>query len=1099
MKIRAAIVLVLCLFSQLLFAQQQTLPIVKGGIWHLRKNGSEIRLPETYSYVHTFDTKGYAYFQRGGNYGIINEQGQEIVPPNFRDVTPLGNGYFKCQKDTVQQIVYSESGKIEQLSCKQASKLDENWVFYVKSNQHFLLNTAKPLTIPLDSAYNYTSIFNHIIFDLDSNGYLLYDSNGEKIYDGKASLSFDFDYARIFSQNFNYIFDRYGGTWHYPQNAKFIDVSKEYIHYQDGNTAYLLDRDSKKQLFSFPGEQINVLQGYYLVQVNGKNGLMNATKKWLIEPKYDFFEFGNEYIEVNFNTLVGLFDKKFRLIVPCKYKNINYDSLFFYTTAVNGYEGLISRKTNKEILPAVYDRIELKGNLLKAWANGNLMLLELTPTHGLKNKLVLENTISLRQKERIWSNANFDPRLFALGWYYDSLKGNESKLLPNSKYKWGLKNEKDSILVKPTYTSATYIPGAGFSMLSEWLNPKEIADLNTNNYQNIPRFKYRLVDYTTGKMLPTAPIEHLDTTDLQFRSFTRFRDTTEYGVVFQDNSVKKMKYLDLRKDEFIRYCTGGVRKIVFKKSSTTIEFQSMNLRKNYYLNFPSNMPSKAAGFEISGGKWNFLTPKGDSLFREGFDFAEAFHKKTAIVQLHKMWGVVSPDTLVIPFQYHSIKRITAYKDSVFMVGVSSGKELFLDTNLNVVSSQSFVFEEKRGSLIHIKENKKNVVLNEGGERIYETEKSIKWHDFNRMVVKENKAFSIIDEKGQSIGEVKVKPERFFSPNSFLAKEISKYGVLSLNEDTLIPFDFKEIEAYPDFIIAQNSAKSCIYDTEYELLDCLEGAKLLVDSVSGLWAASYPAKVVVYDAKGKTIAKLKSNDVVFHQFYNKRLFSNTNKTQALNLDGTWVELKGKKSDFAAFPDGFFGVEFDNKFWRIYDKNWKSVSSQLPEMKRPQYIGDAILSARSEGKLVLFDAANGAAYNEYEPVEKNWESDLLLVKTSAKYYPFQFINRSFENPFSRDFTTANAFAYGFASVCDERGCTLINSRGFQKSYPSFNPMTIIGPNLIRTTEKIKYGIIDSQGKTILKPEYEKISFLNDGIIQAVRDGNISYFDMGGKVIY
>lgn len=1103
MKLRAVIALVLCSIPEFYWAQQTTLPIVKEGRWYLRKNNAEIALPESYSYVNTFDSKGYAYFQHGGTYGIVSEKGEEMVRAEFRDIIPMGNGYFKCQRDTVQLIIYWNGKETEYIDCKQSVKLEEHWYFLetvqAGQRQEFLLNTTKAFTIPIDSTVQYRTAFDHVVFDEGEGKYKLYDEAGEKLFEGKATVNYDFDYGRVFSEQFNYVFDNFGGKWNFPPAARFIDVSKEYIQYKLGKTAYLLNRESKKELFSCTGDQIWPLRGNYRVLVNDRNGIMNSAKKWLIEPKYDYFEFTEQFIVVSYNTLIGYYDLKFREVVPCKYKSISMDSAFFYTQSVSGYEGLISRKTGKEILPAVYDKIVIKNGLIKAWANGNLLLVELTANHGLKNKLVLENIVSLRSKERVWKNFNFDPRLFALGWYYDSVRGNASNLWPNSNYKWGLKNEKDSIIVKPTYSHAVFVPGAGFTLMSQWINPEEAQKIPASRVMGRCRYKYRLVDYTKGKMLPTEPLEYLDTTDLMFRSFTRFRDTTGHGVVFKDNAVRRFSHLDLSADEFVRYSVGGDKHYVERKSAMLLSFQNVNLWQSYYFNFPPKWNPKWLGYEINGGKWNFLTPEGDSLFAESFDFAEPFHKKTAIVYKHKRWGVVSKDTLVIPLMYNSIKRIKEYKDTVFLVGVSSGKQLLMDTNLRIISSENFVFEDKKGALIHVKEQKKNVVLSEEGTRIYETEKSIKWHDFNRMVIRENKAFSIVDERGQTIGEVHSKPENFLDANAFVAKNVSKLGVLSLYEDTLIPFEFKTIESCRNYIIAQASGKSCLYNSEFELIKCVEGAQLLVDSVSGLWAASFPEKVVIYDEKGKVIRKIKSNNCVFQLFYNSCLFSSSNKTEALRVDGSWMNLKQKKTDCSAFGDGFFGIEFENKYWKIYDRNWKMVSGAAPELKRPFYTGDGVLAGRSEGKMVLLDGSNGTSYPGLERIDDIWQDELLLVKKTGRYYPFQFLDRSFANAFHRDFIEASAFAFGFASVCDERGCTLINKQGYQKSYPSFNPMKVLGPNLVSTTEKMKYGILDSQGHTILKPEFERITFLNGGIIQAVQDGNIRYFDMQGKVVY
>ena len=144
-------------------------------------------------------------------------------------------------------------------------------------------------------------------------------------------------------------------------------------------------------------------------------------------------------------------------------------------------------------------------------------------------------------------------------------------------------------------------------------------------------------------------------------------------------------------------------------------------------------------------------------------------------------------------------------------------------------------------------------------------------------------------------------------------------------------------------------------------------------------------------------------------------------------------------------------------------------------------------------------NKQKHTEYKNAIPNWEEGIILVENKTGKYRFEFLNRSFENIMGKSFSNATKFKNGFASIVEDKSWTIIDKKGNQKSYPNYNPIENLSLNIFKTTEKINLGVVDSNSKIIIPIEFEKINFINQNIIQGIKEGKLFYFDYQGKIIY
>jgi hypothetical protein len=364
-----------------------------------------------------------------------------------------------------------------------------------------------------------------------------------------------------------------------------------------------------------------------------------------------------------------------------------------------GYRGLISVKSQKEILPAIYDKLSIQAYVIKAWANGRLHVIELDPDHSIKNKIILDNAVTIYQKGNSVlsrSHSTFDSRLLSIGWVYDTVSVFDNKNnWKNTRYIWGIKNEKDSLIQKKTLQTPLYIDKADFSLVPIGKSKLNYMNINCNNQNNKDNNLYNtfnIINYKTGKKNQMYSIFDFDSLDFQHYSFARFSHQNGYGIINSNGDIMSVSYVEANDCDYIRYCISNGYEFAKPNDKEAVQINNRLLKPNRYLYYcQSNVKFKE-------GSWNFLNKEGDSLFTEPFQFAQNFYKKTAIVKGKKGWGVVSKDSIIIPMIYTSVDRLAFFSDTIFKVQVQHKSSIYLDSNLNIFPLSGVVFEQNTNDI-----------------------------------------------------------------------------------------------------------------------------------------------------------------------------------------------------------------------------------------------------------------------------------------------------------------------------------------------------------------------------------------------------------------
>ncbi len=1084
--------------------QSMPLPVVKQGKWFLIDGQREIKLPDSYSGVGLFDQRGTTHFSQNNRYGVLGRNGNELIPAKYFSVVPLGNGYYECTSSAGMQLLYAGEKGIEEAPFDSIVPLAPSWTYCEKDSSRFLLHTVSQKIIPLvEKERVLNGRFDYVLVYKDDKHISLYDPKGNMISEDSAYFTGTQFYAEYQTAKLHLIIDD-KGTLELSPKATGVWVSEDRIHYSTGGKAFLLDRESRTVLVSVQGESIEVFDDrHYGIRRNGMLGLTDKTGKIVLQPQYDYIWKGNDFYRVAQKNKAGLIDLNFRTIVPCNYKYLSVDQSFIHTYSIVDGAGLISRITGEELLKPMYEKIYVESPLIKAWAGGNLSVLEISPQHQVKSKFMLDNAITLRSRTSGPNTVRekIDYRLFALGWFCDSIFHYDSlKSFTKITYKWGLKTASDSILIQPKLNQPLFVAGAPVSLLK---GPRERVkaagtwgQVATDYDEEVNTFS--MINYSTGKRVPNLRVVDLDSTDFLRRGYSRFTHAGGNAILKSDGKIVNILHIDHTEEEFLRVCYRGTAHYLDKEDEQMVEITSRWFNSPAYRFWVKSGEKDYCFIKYENARWNFLDKEGNALFKDSFAFAQPFYKQTAIVKSEAGWGLARKDSVVIPMEYTSIKRVKEYNDTVFRVMLTLPGKVYFDTLLQPLSLISGRFEKQAGNL--------SMYTSKAGTKIYsrdyalalETNKNCSLYGFDRFTVKNKRIYEIHDADGKSLGESEAKPDDFLDEEFFLAGSTGKVGLMSVSGDTVAPFIFNSIMKEGNMFIAQNKSITNLYSANGTLIKSAPLTTILVDPASGNRAEIAEGKVTFFDAAGNKTGKLKS-ELRFEHYVNGFLFSLQDNCTILKADGTEILAEEAFSEIMFLQNGFCALHHTDKKWLIFDASWKPVAPEIIGIRKIVGLGDNVVSLQTKNECVLLDLETGEAHKGFAKISGTWQNGLLLVSTDFKKFRWSYINRNFEDPFKRTFSRAKPFMNGYACVADANGWTIIGTNGLPKSLSSYGDLEQSGHRIFRMSMLPVYGLIDSHGNAILEPVYEKITLLPDNLIQVIKDGQIGYFDYRGKVIY
>jgi len=1074
------------LFSWCLLAgtvwSQQPLVGVKDGLWLILDEGSTVSLPEGYYDVGDFDEEGLTFFAVSGKYGVINSKGTVVVPVQFSRIQAQGHGYFTTLTDEGALLMQVTPDSLIVDTCLSYTSENPFWLTVTQKEGTFLLNLPSSKRWDLSSEFKIEQQgFGYCSIADTTDLVLFFDDRGRQLQIPNESVVFYPEYIRVKQDNQDRIISK-SGSYVLPDGVVKLEYTDAFLQYSTRENTVRVD-PLGNMLFDVPFQDL--LPGgrnRFIVIRDFKYGLIDASGTVLIQPTYDFLSpYGGLFL-ADTEQGSGILRDDGSVVVPCIFSSVRQRGALFEVEVESGLKGLYSSISKSYLLEPKFRKIAISETKVRGWLNDQMRLVTYDEMHKVIDQLTIENPIS--KYGAAMPQSGFDRRLFSVGWFYE-----KSAIFDNDGFtagevvKWGIRDSNDSIVAAARYPVPTYIPEMGFSLIFQGKKNFNWMGVEINNTG-----VFSGIELEKGKNMGLQFIS-VDTLDGLSRDFVRFSSIEGQGYITKDNKVNKVFHIDYQDDQFVRFATSTSNEIVGCEDDDPdgIELSSYMWGENKGPRTWSVNRNEYKKVQLPEAEWNFLSPTGAVLFERSFEFAERFKNETAIVKTEGNWGVITSDSLIIPAEYSRIERIPELGDTVFLVMKPQGGLLFLDRKSNeiplnikslVKMTDHFAIVDRGGSQAVM--NDQYEIISSVGEMF----RAISERHFYTRVERENQIF---DATGKHLATIEAKPRGVLFDAFILVGEGNSYGLLDVYGDTVVPFDFSEIQESGQYIVATGRKGNWLLSNACELLLDAGSARILVDSVTNNYAICENEKVKVYNREGDRIWKGSkcSPDIFVGNCL--IVLRNGGGSQSI-VDEALVLPVSVKSVIPAEEFGYI-LETREGFY-FYDKNWVSYA-EAAGAERLEYLGSGVVSLRRDKMKWLFSSAHGSERLVGRP-EGEFGDGLLLIEEGRKSH---FITLDYQEVFDMEYSQAKPFKDGFSAVKLARGWTIIDANGHNKSLDSYGEIEVHGNGLFSTSKSAIFGLFESDGTPLLPVEYERIKVLANDVIQAVKDGEIYYFKRDG----
>ncbi|MFT6500219.1 MAG: hypothetical protein ACJASQ_000326 [Crocinitomicaceae bacterium] len=1077
---------------------QIDVPVVgnKDGQWRIINESKEILMPRSVHYINHFDSKNLAYYKENNKVGIINSKGKIIYEPSFRAVKMLGNGIYHCYTDKGQQIVDFSTVDLKSIDCISAYRLDDAWYSIQNEDGYHLFNYLSKKLIDIDSLNAIRLAANGYVSVIETDSLLMvYNTAGEEFLVGRLNIQYWGNRVELrLPKETRVIYPNY--EFKLPTDVSLdLDNLGNLIYSWNGETNWA-NPSTGEILRTLRFDRVWYLQERLIaVEKNGKQGLYHLEKGLLTPIVYDGFSYrfndSKEFYAVK-NQLTGIISENGKVKIPCKYLSIYEDAEWYYVSNSSFSQGLISKITNREFLPCIYDGITIDGDQIKAQSGTKLKVIKYDKNHSVVSSVTIKNVVQLTKSGSYRRNGVIDPRLYAIGWFTETQKKfDRNDFFLGYVDNWGFKDKNDSILIKAKHAMPLYVENAEFTLV-----PHDSIGYTFQGIEYKESCNSALRN-TDGRMAMEALVIGMDTLDFKKRMFARV--STDKGLATINSLGKPTfhNFIGREQGKYIRFCDEGTIIPVDFSSKEKVQYPALDLgQSNNSFIGGQTLAWKYDGddysyIEFEEGKWNFLDLEGNHLFTESFEFVNEFKLQRSIAKKDGKWGLLSSDTTIVPFKYSNISRVKELGDSVFLVQSSAGGSIFLDSNSVELDFKIKSFVRSKGALNQVIIDGKRKVIDADNKIVSGDSKSQKLMDGGWFYTKSKKVMSIYDGDGMSLGEYDLKPIERMGEDAFLFKKGSRYGVINSSAETVIPFEYKEITKMGTYYFAKNGAGNLLLDANFEVVRKCKSADVLVDNVTGNYLTVYYGKVKVYrTSDGKKVGKSTGKPTLFH---NGWIF-NLGKDAMIATHSEMSEVRSFKSTVEEIEviEGY-GYLFHTKDHVSSYVNLELEPIEIGNtLKRSESLGKGFVTGKFSQGIAIYNAENWMKFKKDSKIYGTFNDKYILVKEEGKYY---YLDQDFKNPMGRYYNNATPFNGSHAAVEEREGWAIIDDKGVFKTLPTYSGMKNLGPNLFSIPAFSLYGLIDNDGNEILPSIYKKITFIHPNLIQVIHEGDIKYFNASG----
>lgn len=1088
---------------------QQLFPVKQGQQWGLIDAHGTMRVPPHYDAIGAFKQFGYASMQRNGGVGLLNRRGQEIVPPMYQDLKILDSLLIAVLEDEVWRVRNMSGQHILDSGYDRIDVWDGPFLAYAKNGKWGVLRKDGATILPL--AYDGVDYVPE-----DSCFYLVQDDQmgvaslaGEVLFAPRAQrIKRAGSHGFLVKENHRWGVISSTGKWLLPsQYLSYEFLSPYYLKLYAVNGISIYSFLCQQAILSDRADDYFALTNQYLLTRDGAHvGVIDWCGQSVLSARYQEVQpFRENWFRVRMPDGWGVTATGDSVVVPVHYDYIAplEDNLSLVRRA--GNIGLINQY-GEEVLPPVYDRLEMSGGRVRAYRVSSESKGESVHVFSFSSSGRLQGSQELQQHFTVRVAGPAAPEVSFVQegegfieqsgkeWFYDSRED-----------RWGLRQTNTGeVLIRPAFTLTRSIPSTKLALVGlPKATPLEM-ERTSFRFDRI----FGIVDLALGALVTEMQFIHVYLQDFaEGKPVARclLADGT-FGLLSASGELIERGFA------FIGPFHDG-RARASRQGIFTAAMQPQDALEPLYLFLDSLLAPcimtdytrydelfrRRASITCQDCSWGYIDQTGKMAITERYDFVRNMENEIGIVRKNGKWGAVHADgRTLIPCRYDDIHFLEHTDKKMLKVYVERPKFGLIDTlgQLAIRATYDQIGSLSEGRLAVMHDQMWGFTNLEGQEIISCRFEEVRSFSEGLAAVRLGGQWGFIDRMGQVVIDFQFDACGSFKHQLAWVSTAQGVGYIDTSGQVRIPPAFGEGTDFFQGIARVRRGN------QWGLIDP-RGNYILTPDYRAI-APFHPQGVAIvrYGRAGDKygLIDLRGNLLTHRAYEHIEPFSEglavvKDKGQYgyIDLTGRMV-ISAEYSRAEAFSEGQAAV-------------YKKGSCGYLDRKGNRH-SEFVFSrcnAYEDGRAVVYQGLkragllNAAGELLIEPsVDRllNFSEGRGLVRKGK--FRFYFITEKADMHHGY-YEKASEFSHGVAVVRMNNKWGVINRRGIALIPPRYSKISAFRDGYATVKVEGFSGLTNAQGKSIVSPDFESITYAGDGVFRVEQGDKVGYFNEQGEWIW
>lgn len=1086
---------------------QQYFPIKVDQKWGLINAEGEVVQEPIYDAIGEFKQFGYAVMQRKGKVGLLGQNGREVLRPAYEDLKVLDSTLVAVMDQGAWMVVNLQGSIVLDKGYRQVRVWESRYLAYEKEDKWGLRNKFGHELAP--AVYDEIQYEEGFFLTIKNEKAGLLSSTGRIILPNRAAeIRFHSDSLYFFRESQLWGAVDFFGIETIPVAYRsYRNITKGYIKLVNEGTRHVYSTACKRVLKRYSFDDFYPFSPRYLIIKKDRQlGLMNWCGQLLLPPVYDEIQaYADKLFRARKDNRWGVVAENGNVIIPFEYEYIAPLRQQLCVIKKEGQFG-IANLNGEEVVPPQYERIELNGQIAKAYLpsqgdNDNIKLLRFDESGQLRDTSKLQRHFKVQIAGQQGKGGGESGSKHQSNYLLDQFEW----FYAPEKDRWGLRRLSDgSIQIKAKFHAVKVEPELGFTIVG--IQQSGQYEFGQTNF----RFDmlYGLVNNELGLLV--TELEFWDIREEDFKDGSPSARCVfangKHGLIDQQGRILRsdMAYLGDFVDGLARFSFAGQL-----SGDPKATYPLGKLR--HYLNrvaAPSVMTDytqhdqrfqQQAYLTCEDCEWGYINTQGEVVVPPSFTFAKDFVNEVGIVACEGKWGMVNREAkIVLPCQYDEVKFLENTNNRIVKVYINEPKYGLIDTLGQLKVSTAY---DEIGS------------FSEG-----------------RLAVRRNGLWGFVNTDGLEVIPCRFREVQNFSEGLAAARLGSGWGIINKQGQIVIDFQYNRMGSFHNGLAWVHTSGGMGYINREGEMAIAPRFDRAYSFQLGIARVQVDNKLGLINAQGHYVQRPRYTDIQPYDEHGLAIVQHGNNHLRYGLIDRSGKLITRQAfrEIQPFSEGLAAVRQRDDWgfidttgqWAIPEQFSKAASfsegmaavqinGQCGYINR---LGQIVVPCTyskcldfNGGKAVVYQGMRRAGLVNkegellFEPsVDRllNFQEGRGLVRDEQ--YRFYYITEQ-ASPYEGYYQRASEFNHGVAVVQVNGKWGIINQRGIQIIPPKYDRIESFENGFAKVRIKGFNGLASVKGELIVQPNYEYISYAGAGLFRVEKGDKIGYFDLEGEWVW